>query len=80
VSLRLKPSLSIDARGYMCPYPIILLSFSIKNVNVGDVVEIKATDPAFERDVVSWASETCHEILELNKSNEEIVALIRRVR
>ena len=80
MGLRLKPSLSVDARGYMCPYPIILLSLSIKNVDVGGVVEVRATDPAFERDVISWASEIGHEILELNRSGEEIVALIRRVK
>jgi TusA-related sulfurtransferase len=33
----------------MCPYPIILLSLSIKNVDEGGVVEVRATDPAFER-------------------------------
>lgn len=49
MGLRLKPSLSVDARGYMCPYPIILLSLSIKNVDEGGVVEVRATDPAFER-------------------------------
>ncbi len=80
MSLRVKPNLSIDARGYMCPYPIMLLSMSIKTVEVGGVVEVRATDPAFERDLVSWASETGHEIIELRRVGEEIVALVRRAR
>jgi len=80
LSLRLKPSLSIDARGYMCPYPIMLLSLNIKNVNVGDVVEVRATDPAFERDVISWAEETGQEVLELRRVGDEIIAYVRRVR
>jgi tRNA 2-thiouridine synthesizing protein A len=72
--------LSVDARGYMCPYPIMLLSMSIKSVRVGEVVEVRATDPAFERDLASWASETGHEVLELRREGDEVVALVRRVR
>lgn len=76
----MKPSLTIDARGYMCPYPIMLLSLNIRNVGVGELVEIRATDPAFERDLKSWAEETGHEILEVRRDNGEIVAYVRRVR
>jgi tRNA 2-thiouridine synthesizing protein A len=72
--------LTVDARGYTCPYPIMLLSMSIRNVRVGEVVEVRATDSAFERDLASWASETGHEVLELRREEDEVVALVRRVR
>lgn len=64
----------------MCPYPIMLLSLNIKSVNVGEVVEIKATDPAFERDLISWAEETGHEVLDVRRLGDEIVAYVRRVK
>lgn len=64
----------------MCPYPIMLLSITLKNTLPGDIVEVKATDPAFERDVASWAEETGNELLEVRREGDVIVAYVRRVK
>ncbi|MEM0366214.1 MAG: sulfurtransferase TusA family protein [Acidilobaceae archaeon] len=78
--MRIKAKLVVDARGMMCPYPIMLLSLNLKSISPGEVIEVRATDPAFERDVVSWANSTGHEILGVNKEGDEIVAYVKRVK
>ncbi len=78
--MRVKASRIVDARGYMCPYPIMLLSLTLKNTPPGDIVEVKATDPAFEKDVASWAEETGNELLEVRREGDVIIAYVRRVK
>ena len=46
--------LVIDALGRRCPIPVILLARRIGEVEVGQVVELWADDPAAEADVQAW--------------------------
>ena len=38
---------TLDARGLFCPEPVMLLHNIIRDVAIGDVVEVLATDPSF---------------------------------
>ncbi|MGH3744644.1 MAG: sulfurtransferase TusA family protein [Mycobacteriales bacterium] len=44
----------LDCRGQRCPRPIIELARHIGDVEVGDVVEVWAEDPAARSDVPAW--------------------------
>ncbi|MCY0860696.1 MAG: sulfurtransferase TusA family protein, partial [Sulfolobaceae archaeon] len=37
---------SLDLRGMYCPGPVLETAKAIKQVNVGDVIEVLASDPA----------------------------------
>jgi TusA-related sulfurtransferase len=50
----------------MCPGPITDLFRAYRNANVGDVIELLATDPAARSDTEAWA----------RRSGNEIVAVI----
>lgn len=41
----------LDTSGLLCPEPVMLLHKTVRAMNVGDVVEVVATDPSTERDV-----------------------------
>ena len=41
----------LDAKGLICPEPIMLLHKAIKEAKHGDRVEVFATDPTTERDI-----------------------------
>lgn len=58
-----EPQLIIDARGKLCPEPILLLSKNIKKVKPGDIVEIWAEDDAAVEDIPRWAKRTGNEFL-----------------
>jgi tRNA 2-thiouridine synthesizing protein A len=48
------PALTIDALGKKCPIPIIMLAERIREVPIGQTVEVLADDPAAKTDVPAW--------------------------
>jgi TusA-related sulfurtransferase len=48
----------------MCPGPITDLFKAYRHANIGDVIELLATDPAAKSDTQAWAKRSGNEILE----------------
>ena len=44
----------VDARGKRCPVPVIELAKALPAVEVGEVVEVLADDPAARVDIPVW--------------------------
>jgi TusA-related sulfurtransferase len=44
----------VDATGLSCPMPVIELAKAVREVEVGAVVQLLATDPAAKVDVPVW--------------------------
>ncbi|HEU5035183.1 MAG TPA: sulfurtransferase TusA family protein [Mycobacteriales bacterium] len=49
-----EPALTIDATGRRCPLPVLDLARRIGEVAVGDVVAVRADDPAAATDIPAW--------------------------
>ena len=56
------PDVHLDCKHMNCPMPIIKLSKAMRALDVGQVVEIEATDPAFESDIRAWVNHLGHEL------------------
>jgi tRNA 2-thiouridine synthesizing protein A len=54
----------VDSRGSFCPGPITDLFRAYRQSNVGDVIELLATDPAAKGDVEAWARKSGNLVLE----------------
>jgi len=54
---------TLDCKGLLCPLPIIKLSKAIKGVQVGEAIEMLATDPGSVPDMKAFQSQTGHEIV-----------------
>lgn len=70
----------VDARGALCPMPIVRLQKAVKDLPVGALIELLATDPGSDPDVKAWGRETGNEIVEAKRDGNEFRFLIRRVR
>jgi len=55
----------IDSRGSFCPGPITDLFKAYRNAQLGDVIELLATDPAAKADVTAWTQKTGNELLDI---------------
>ena len=55
--------LSVDCLGLKCPQPIIELARRIGEVQVGQLVELWADDPAAEPDLAAWCRMRGNEIV-----------------
>jgi NADPH-dependent 2,4-dienoyl-CoA reductase/sulfur reductase-like enzyme/peroxiredoxin family protein/TusA-related sulfurtransferase/rhodanese-related sulfurtransferase len=73
-----KNTIKIDACGLQCPGPIVKLSQAIKDARLGDLIEIKTTDPAFASDIEGFCRRTgnIYEGIENNKGIS--TAIIRK--
>lgn len=57
------PDLRVDARGVLCPVPIIRLARAARDAKPGTVVELLSDDPAAQHDVPAWCRMRGHALL-----------------
>jgi tRNA 2-thiouridine synthesizing protein A len=69
---------TVDARGQSCPGPLVSLATALKDVSVGDTLELLATDPGSRSDVPSWAEISGNELLESSESDGIYRYLVRK--
>ncbi len=74
------PEKTLDARGLKCPMPVVKTSQEIKNVSVGGVLEVLATDPGSVADIQAWCKSTGNELLGMEKDEGVFKFYIRRVK
>ena len=60
---KIKPDLTIDARGTSCPGPLLEAKRGITKIPVGGVLEVLSSDPGTVRDLPKWAKKMGHEYL-----------------
>jgi len=51
---------------------------SVENMNTGEIIEVKATDPGFELDVKTWCNRTGNEFLSSEKKDKHFVVYIKK--
>jgi len=68
----------LDACGLQCPGPIIRLKKEIDNLEHGDRIVIKASDPGFGVDVQAWCGLTGNELVSLSTTKGIIEAVISK--
>ncbi|MEG2290142.1 MAG: CoA-disulfide reductase [Clostridium sp.] len=75
-----KATVTINACGLQCPGPIRKVFEEMTKMNSGDVLEIKASDPGFKKDIESWCNKTGNILLksEFNKDSNAFVATLQK--
>ena len=69
---------TIDARGLLCPLPVLKLRKRLKSVPVGEVVELWADDPAAIVDVPHFCDEAGHELVSQDDKTEHAVYRVKK--
>ncbi len=70
--------LKIDACGLQCPGPIIRLKKEIDNLEQGDRIIVRASDPGFSVDVDAWCKLTGNDLVSVNTAEGIIEAVIEK--
>jgi tRNA 2-thiouridine synthesizing protein A len=70
---------TLDARGSACPMPIVKTSQAIKTIDVGDSLEILATDRGSLSDVPAWCTFTGNELVEQTEDGGVFRFVVRKV-
>ncbi len=73
-----KADLVLDAFGLICPMPIAKTCQIIKEMEVGQVLEVIADDHGIVEDMPSWCNTTGNEFLGIVEENGEYHAFVRK--
>lgn len=68
----------VDACGLQCPGPIMKIKQAMDNVNIGERVEIVATDAGFARDAQSWCNTTGNQLVSQSEEKGKFVVVIEK--
>ncbi len=71
---------TIDAVGMLCPMPILKTVQAVKEMNVGDVLEITATDEGIKRDIKNWCDMMGHELIDIQDKDNKIIVHLKKLK
>lgn len=72
--------MTIDTYGLLCPVPIMKTAAAIKEIAVGEVLEVLADDPQILEDFPAWCAGYGHIMYETIEEEEEFRLYVRRVK
>jgi TusA-related sulfurtransferase len=70
----------IDCIGLFCPMPIVKTREAIREMTVGQVLEMLSDDPASDADMKSWADRSGHELIGVSREGAVYRFLVRKTR
>ena len=70
----------LDARDLLCPEPLMLLRHQVREMQVGEVIHILATDPSTERDFRSFCHFLGHELLRIDMASDPYEFYIKKIK
>ena len=73
----MKPDLTLDARGLLCPLPILKAKKALGGVPKGGTLEVLATDPGAREDFEAFCAATGNTLVEATQSDSVWRFLIR---
>jgi len=74
----MKADRSLDCVGLYCPMPIVKTAAKMKELKVGDVLEVTADDKGIKQDMPAWAKATGNEFLGVEEGGDEIKVYVRK--
>lgn len=71
---------TLDCTGLACPMPILKTKKAVDAIQVGQVLQMTATDPGSVKDVQAWSSKTGQELLGHEEADGKFIFYIKRVK
>ena len=68
----------LDATGLTCPEPVMLPHKTLREIAVGDCLEVVATDPSTQRDIPKFCQFLNHELLWQTQQDGQFIYHLRK--
>lgn len=68
----------LDARGLLCPMPVVKAGREMKGLAEGQVLKVIATDRGAIADFPAWAEDTGNELVEWREEDGALVFFLRK--
>ena len=69
---------TLDTCGLLCPEPVMMLHNKIRDMAVGEVVEVIATDPSTERDIPKFCAFLGHRLIDKQERDKKYYYYIQK--
>ncbi len=76
--MSLLPDHILDATGLLCPEPVMLLHNRMRDIAVGETLQLLATDPSTERDIPRFCTFLGHELLQQERVDDQYRYILRK--
>jgi len=76
--MQIQETQALDARGLLCPMPVIKTAKAMKELAPGEVLKLTATDRGSIADIPAWAESTGNEVIEWHEEGDAIVFFLRK--
>jgi len=73
-----KVDVTLDCRGLLCPMPLLKTSTTIKNMQVGQLLEMLATDPGAKPDMLAWLKRSGYDLIRMEEESGVLKFYIRK--
>jgi tRNA 2-thiouridine synthesizing protein A len=74
----IKPDVTLDLKGLLCPMPVVRLQLAVKKLDSGQVIEGIATDPGVMADIPAWARTSGNELLSIVQIGKEYHFVVKK--
>ena len=78
--MTIEANVKLDCYGLLCPVPIIQTARKMKEMKVGEVLEVVSTDAGIKADMPAWCKMTGQEFLGSEESGDIIRVFVRKLR
>jgi len=69
----------LDAKGLICPLPVLRARKRLAALEAGDVLTVEATDPSAKADFVAFCTATGHRLLDITEESGVLTIRIETV-
>ncbi len=69
---------TLDCTGMLCPMPVVKTKKAMKQMEIGEVLEMISTDAGSMPDMHAWAKQTQHELLDAKDEGDKFRFLIKK--
>ena len=67
----------LDARGLLCPLPVIRTQNRVAELAPGDTLAVACTDPGAANDIPAWCRINGHELVAIERDGRELLITVR---
>ena len=71
---------TLDCFGLYCPEPLFQTRTKIDELEIGDILEVLADDPASPEDLTRFCKRTGHGLINIEENNGEFRFLIKKLK
>lgn len=71
---------TVDATGMLCPMPILKTVQAVKEMKIGEVLEITATDEGIKPDIKNWCEMMGHELIDIQEKDNKIIVHLKKLK